>query len=95
MIPVSYKWSYKDANRDWWYITASHSGEVPYLFDGSIDFKWSYSVNRENKEIYHNELVGQYNEPPNIQDILTDFMTHISSVVIGFAKYGTNENGVA
>jgi hypothetical protein len=83
-----YEWQYKDGNRDWWCVSARKSGERPTGFDDGVDFVWSYEIKREKVIIHTNEIVGQYNEPPSLQDVLEDFTCYISGVAIGFSRYG-------
>lgn len=88
------KYCYKDGNRDWWYITLwkidQHQLDLPD--DDAWHFEWAYLLEKEDMgillDIHKGTIQGQYEDPPKIQDVLTDFMAYISAVVIDFSKYG-------
>lgn len=100
MTEIIRTWKYKDSSRYWWEITLWKSGEHPSAdaenwTDPStvMDFEWCYRIKREEGGIinYQSSFVGQYELIPDIQDVLLDFLNYITSVMLGFAKWGEAE----
>ena len=83
-------YKYKDSHRSWW--------EIEIILDDASkeDFVWTYKIFRDKEYIHSNDIVGQYDEQPSLQDILYDFNSYISGVCIGASKYaseyGRDEN---
>ncbi len=85
-------YKYKDANRDWWEISIIDIDRVQNKEVDCIDYKWCYTIYKEDravsKEIFTNEIIGQYEQEPSLQEILIDFSCYIQDIVINFSVDG-------
>lgn len=84
------KYTVKDSSRYYWEINAERIGEAKDSFDkDDPDYVWKWTITREDKAVnFTGEFTGQYNEVPQIQEILLLFMQEITSMVIDFSRYG-------
>ncbi|MCY7361608.1 MAG: hypothetical protein LH629_06000 [Ignavibacteria bacterium] len=95
MNKTEYFYHYKDASRYHWRVKLWKIDEkLSWEGADSIDFIWNYTVERNSHgqndwEIMYEQgfIVGQYNIPPNLKDIVLDFMNYIQSFALGFSDY--------
>jgi len=86
------EWHYKDANRNFWRITARRVGTEN---DAGIDWAWRYKVWRELggrwRVVHDDHYTGQLDEPPTLAELLIDFTRRMTVLAIGFVIHGAEE----
>lgn len=91
------EWTYKDSHRDYWRIRLWATGDADPGFDPeNLDSEWCYTIEKEIsdhdtvcfREIFSSHLVGLYDEPPKLNQIICDFMNYINHCMVGFACFG-------
>jgi hypothetical protein len=84
--PKCSKYSVK-SNDDLWDITLVHSGEVA----NKEDTIWIYEFWRRDNLVYRGTITGQYNEEPDLDEIMVELSGHLNRVMIQFTKYGEKQ----
>ncbi len=85
---IEFVWQYKDSFRFWWEIKMCKDVEEKIDEERNAHWGWNYEIEKDNVKIHFGFIRGQYDIPPSLNDILLDFSSYISSVVIGAAKHG-------
>lgn len=99
-------WNYKDNSRYYWRIKVWHSGESPCgpgFKDDEVDLEWSFEIYREGWGgaawpepgfvcVYTGEIVGQYDQLPSVNDILSDYLGYVTSAALGMAQASNRLN---
>lgn len=88
-------WRYKDASRFWWKVELKQTEDCQVDQAGEKHFYWNYKLSRDGGEMHFDSLLGQYDMPPRLDQVMLNFSCYISAVVIGASKYGKqDEEGV-
>ena len=77
---------FKDSHHYWWTITVWKSGERHELDTGESlyfpNWVWSYTIKREDIEVYHSAITGQSDERVKLREILYDYLCYVSLAIM-------------
>lgn len=78
-----------------WEVVIHDSGLTDYddrtTIKGDENKIWAYSFWRGTTEVFDGSMVGQYDEEPELNEILIELSGHLHKVMIEFAKHGEKQ----
>ena len=80
-------WKYKDANREYWNVTAE-----PGTPSSAVHLQWLVTISRnhpagERVVVFSEYVAGEYHDPIGLDECLLAWARDHSALIIGMAKY--------